>query len=250
MFHAFVKRRGPRSAYTSVMFGKYTVAELGALVADPSRVAMLTLLLDGERHSAGDLAKAAGLSPQAASAHLTKLTDGGLVRATRAGRQRMFELDRPEVGRMLESLGAATRSHFADTDSRRANEPMRFARTCYDHLAGEVAVLSVRAWIEQGILRSHSRKLSRQGEEWFSTQGIDADELRRERRFLAHACLDWTEREPHLGGSLGAAWLQRCFAEGWFKRIAGTRAVRVSESGRTAFRELLGFDTNLLRRPA
>jgi DNA-binding transcriptional ArsR family regulator len=117
------------------MFGKYGVAELGALVADPSRVAMLTLLLDGERHSAGDLARAAGLSPQAASAHLTKLTDGGLVRAMRAGRQRMFELDRPEVGRMLESLGAATRSHFADTDLRRANEPMRLARTCYVHLA-------------------------------------------------------------------------------------------------------------------
>ena len=234
------------------MFGKYNIAELGALLADPSRVAMLMLLLDGERHSAGDLARAAGLSPQAASAHLTKLTDGGLVRATRAGRQRLFELDRPEVGRILESLGAATRSHFAANDLRRANEPMRFARTCYDHLAGQVAVLSVRAWIERGMLRSHNQnfELSRQGEQWFASHGIDADQLRRERRLLAHACVDWTEREPHLGGALGAAWLHRCFAEGWFKRIAGTRAVRVSDSGRTAFRALLGFDTNLLRRPA
>jgi hypothetical protein len=119
-------------------------------------------------------------------------------------------------------------------------------------LAGQVAVLSVRVWIERGLLRSLSRnfELSRQGERWFASQGIDADKLRRERRLLAHACVDWTEREPHLGGSLGAAWLQRCFAEGWFKRIAGTRAVRVSDSGRTAFRELLGFDINLLRRPA
>src|SRR5512146_1575824 len=95
------------------MFAKYIVAELGALVADPSRVEMLTRLLDGGRHSAGDLARAAGVSPQAASAHLTKLTRGGLVRVTRAGRSRLFELERPEVGHMLESLGAATQTPAA-----------------------------------------------------------------------------------------------------------------------------------------
>jgi DNA-binding transcriptional ArsR family regulator len=227
------------------MFGKYTVAELGALVADPSRVEMLTSLLDGERHSAGDLARAAGLSPQAASAHLTKLTDGGLIRATRAGRKRLFELDRPEVGSMLESLGAATRSSPAHTCRRRANEPTRFARTCYDHLAGQIAVLLTRAWVGRGILRPCTTdfELSRLGERWFASHGIDGAQLRRERRAFARACLDWTERQPHLGGSLGAAWLQHCVAESWVKRTADTRAVRISDSGRRAFRELLGVDT-------
>src|SRR5512147_3187006 len=90
------------------MFGKYTIAELGGLLSDPSRVEILTHLLDGERHSAGRLALAAGLSPQAASAHLTKLTRGGLLRMTREGRSRLFELSRPEIGYVLEALGAAT----------------------------------------------------------------------------------------------------------------------------------------------
>jgi DNA-binding transcriptional ArsR family regulator len=231
------------------MFGKYTVAELGALVADPSRVEMLTALLDGERHSAGELARTAGLSPQAASAHLTRLTDGGLIRATRAGRRRLFELDRPEVGYMLESLGAATRSIPADASRRRAGEPTRFARTCYDHLAGQVAVRLTRAWVARGILKPAAGgfELPRHGERWFAAQGIDAAPLRRERRAFARACLDWTEREPHLGGSLGAAWLQRCVAERWVKRSADTRAVRISDSGRSAFRALLGVDATAPR---
>jgi DNA-binding transcriptional ArsR family regulator len=227
------------------MFPKYTVAELGALLSDPSRVEMLTVLLDGQRHSAGDLARAAEVSPQAASAHLTKLTSGGLVRVTRAGRARLFELDRPEVGFMLEALGAATRKRPHRSNGGAA-EPIRLARTCYDHLAGQVAVLPTRAWLERGVLsiRGTGLSLSAAGERWFALQGIDAVRLCRQRRAFVRGCLDWTEREAHLGGSLGAAWLQRCLAEGWVKRISGTRAVRISDSGCRAFRELLGFDSS------
>src|SRR5436190_24139903 len=96
-FHGCVKCGRRCASYTAAMFGKYTIAELGALLSDPSRVEILTQLLDGERHSAGKLALAAGLSPQAASAHLTKLTRGGLLRMTREGRSRLFELSRPEI---------------------------------------------------------------------------------------------------------------------------------------------------------
>jgi len=232
------------------MFGKFTVAELGALVADPSRVQMLTLLLDGKWHSAGDLARAAGLSPQAASAHLQKLAGGGLVRVTRVGRARLFELDRPEVGHMLEALGAATRTYGGEGLERRSLEPLRLARTCYDHLAGQVAVLSTRAWLDRGILRRHgmSLELTSAGDRWFVAQGINSAPLRRQRRMFARGCLDWTERQPHLGGALGAAWLQHCVAEGWVKRLSETRAVRISDAGRVAFRELLGFDAPLHRR--
>jgi DNA-binding transcriptional ArsR family regulator len=226
------------------MFGKYTVAELGALVSDPSRVQMLTVLLDGKRHSAGDLARASGLSPSAASAHLHKLRSGGLVRVTRVGRARLFELDRPEVGHMLEALGAATRAHRGEEIRQRVLEPLRLARTCYDHLAGQLAVLSTRVWLDRGILerRGMSFELTSAGDRWFVAQGIDSAPLRRQRRTFARGCLDWTERGPHLGGALGAAWLQHCLAEGWVKRLTKTRAVRVSDAGRLAFRELLGFD--------
>ena len=160
------------------MFGKYTIAELGALLSDPSRVEILTHLLDGSRHSAGALAAAAGLSPQAASAHLTKLTRGGLLETTRHGRTRLFELSRPEIGHMLEALGAATQAKPQGGHGRASHEAVRLARTCYDHLAGQLAILLTRAWVDQG----------------------------------------------------------------WIARIRASRAVRISEEGRRAFRELLGFE--------
>jgi len=135
MFHAMVNRCRIDASYTAGMFGKYTIAELGALLSDPSRVEILTHVLDGSRHSAGALALAAGLSPQAASAHLTKLTRGGLLRMTRDGRTRLFELSRPEIGHMLEALGAATHARPQGGDGRGSHDAVRMARTCYDHLA-------------------------------------------------------------------------------------------------------------------
>jgi len=225
------------------MFVKYTIAELGGLLSDPSRVEILTHLMDGSQHSAGALALAAGLSPQAASAHLAKLTRGGLLRVTRDGRTRLFELSRPEIGHMLESLGAATHAKPRG-DGRGSYEALRRARTCYDHLAGEVAILLTRAWVERGVLHGPGRalELTHKGERWFAETSIDTFALRCQRRTFLRGCLDWTERQPHVGGALGAAWLQHCFAEGWIARIRGSRAVRVSEKGQKAFRQLLGFE--------
>jgi hypothetical protein len=88
------------------------------------------------------------------------------------------------------------------------------------------------------------------GERWFAARGIDSDVLRRQRRAFVRGCLDWTEREPHLGGSLGAAWLQHCFGQGWIKRISRTRAIRLSDAGRAALRDLLGVDAPSLARSA
>jgi DNA-binding transcriptional ArsR family regulator len=228
------------------MIAKYVVAEIGALIADPSRVEMLARLLDGEPHSAGDLARAAGVSPQAASAHLTKLTRGGLVRVTRSGRSRLFELDRPEVGHMLESVGAATRLS-ASRAAAASTDPIRVARTCYDHLAGQLAVLVTRAWIGRGVVarRGTDLELTSSGAHWFASIGIDTMTLRRQRRMFVRGCLDWTEREPHVGGALGAAWLRYCVGEGWIRRIGQTRAVRVSDVGRRALGALLGVEVPL-----
>src|SRR5512146_579964 len=214
MFHAIVKRGRQAAPYTVRMFGKYRVAELGSLIADPSRVEMLTLLLDGKRHSAGELARAAGLSPQAASAHLNKLAGGGVLRVTPAGRTRLFELDRPEIAHVLEALGAATRSRSVDRLAHMPPEPLRFARTCYDHLAGQMAVRVTRAWVDRGVFTSRGKnlELTAAGDRWFDARGIDIEPLRRQRRTFVRGCLDWTEREPHVGGALGAAWLQHCLA--------------------------------------
>jgi hypothetical protein len=118
------------------------------------------------------------------------------------------------------------------------------ARTCYDHLAGQVAILLTRAWIERGVLRGPGigLELTQTGERWFADRGIDVFTLRCQRRTFLRGCLDWTERQPHVGGALGAAWLAHCLSAGWVARIKGSRAVRVSEAGRGAFQQLLGFE--------
>jgi DNA-binding transcriptional ArsR family regulator len=226
------------------MFGKYTIAELGGLLSDPSRVEILTYLMDGSRHSAGALAAAASLSPQAASAHLTKLTRGGLLRMTRSGRTRLFELSRPEIGYMLEALGATTHAQPQGGDGNGSADAIRLARSCYDHLAGRLAILLTKAWVERGVLRGPGAalELTPAGEQWFAAHGIDTFALRCQRRAFLRGCIDWTERQPHVGGALGAAWFQHCEAKQWIARTKATRALRISNSGRQAFRQLLGFD--------
>jgi hypothetical protein len=113
-------------------------------------------------------------------------------------------------------------------------------------------VLVARAWLERGVLEPQGKgfELTTFRTRWFAARGIDTDALRRQRRAFARGCLDWTERAPHLGGSLGAAWLQHCFVEGWIKRISRTRAVRISDSGRKAFRDLLGLSVPMPTRQA
>jgi DNA-binding transcriptional ArsR family regulator len=231
------------------MFGKYPLAEVGALLADPSRVAMLTVVLDGHHHSAGELAMAAGVSPQAASAHLAKLTAGGLLKVHRIGRRRMFALARPEVGHALESLGAMARTGAVSRATAKADTPLRFARTCYDHLAGQVAVSIARRLVAQGIVRPRGADyhVSTAGARWLGELEIDLTVIRSHRRQLARQCLDWTEREPHIGGALGAALLQRCLAAGWIDRLPKTRAVRVTDRGSRALRDVVGIDVASMR---
>ena len=248
---------GPsRGSYNRTMFGKYTIAELGGLLSDPSRVQILTLLHDGSRHSAGKLALGAGLSPQAASAHLAKLTRGGMLRMTREGRTKLFELSRPEIGYLLEALGAATNAVPQTAGRDDGHDARRLARTCYDHLAGQVAVLLTKAWLERGALTGPgiALGLTPEGDRWFKDQGIDTFALRCQRRKFLRGCLDWTERQPHVGGALGAAWLDHCLEKRWIARITGTRALRISPTGLAAFRDLLGFEvpipTSHIRRSA
>lgn len=252
MFHAAMNYRRGRRRYTQMVFGKYPLAEVGALLAEPSRVAMLTVLLDGLHHSAGDLATAAGLSPQAASAHLGKLTDGGFLRMIRAGRNRLFALARPEVGHALESLGAIARTGASSAQASTADRPLRFARTCYDHLAGQVAVGMAQALVHQGMLRPRGTEyqVMPRGARWFGDLQIDLPALRQGRRKLTRQCLDWTERQPHLGGALGAALLSRCISAGWVTRLPRTRAVHVTDRGRRALSDAMGLDgSSFLRGP-
>jgi len=228
------------------MDGEPSIATVAALIGDTGRAAMLTALVGGRALPAGELAAAAGMSPPAASAHLAKLADGGLLTVEREGRHRYYRLAGPGVAAILESLashaGQPIRPGAARTPKARA---LRHARTCYDHLAGEVGVAVATALEGRGLLAPAGGKqldVTQAGAVWFAAVlGIDATALRPGRHGIACRCLDWTERRHHLAGPLGTQMLRRCCDLGWLARTSGSRAVQLSRSGRDSLHQQLGI---------
>jgi hypothetical protein len=137
-----------------------------------------------------------------------------------------------------------TRARNSPTSGPKVDPALQAARTCYDHLAGRVAVQITHALVGRGIMSPRAREydVPPSGERWFALQHIDVVLLRKRQRKLTRLCLDWTERQPHLGGALGAAWLTRCISAGWLTRRSDTRAVRITDRGNRALRDLLGLD--------
>ncbi len=205
---------------------------------------MLSALLGGERLPAGDLAKVAGIAPPTASEHLARLLDAGLVVCIPSGRHRYYGLAGAHVAGVLEALDAIAPPRTVRTlaDSQ-ADEALRFARTCWDHLAGRLGVALSEALLSRGVLRVEHDEflLTRAGEDWCGAIGVDLGELRQRRRRFTRACIDWSERRPHLAGALGAGLAQVCFHRAWIRRIPGGRALRVTESGTAAFSEHFGL---------
>lgn len=224
-------------------------AEIATLAGDPARAGMLHALMDGRALTAGELAEAAGITPQTASGHLGKLAAGGLLAVEKQGRHRYHRLASPAVARMLESIMQVA----ADQTSRRKpivtgprDKALRAARTCYDHLAGHLGValadsLIANAQIE---LTADAGIVTARGVTLFDKLGVEyaARKPGHHARMLCRPCLDWSERRPHLAGSLGAALCTHCLESGWIRRIDGTRAVNVTTKGRGAFRNLFGIE--------
>ncbi len=214
------------------------VAEIAALIGDPARSAMLFALLDGRELPASELAFRAGTSPQSASAHLGKLVAGGLLNASAAGRQRLFRLASPDIGHAIEALATIARpTPTVALSQENALGRLRQARSCYDHLAGRLGVALTDHFIEHGTIQLSERafEITQRGETFFRGFGIDVNRARATRRSFARACIDWTERRPHLAGSLGASVLQRFLTAGWLARNAKDRALRVTPIGRNEF---------------
>jgi DNA-binding transcriptional ArsR family regulator len=218
------------------------IARLAGALADPSRIAMLDALLDGGAHPIGALARHAGVTAATASGHLRRLLDEQLVVVTRRGRERHIRLAGPSVAQLLESLAALAAPPPAITtaSATRARE-LRFARTCYDHLAGVVGVRVTRALLDRGWLRPRDDGFTGTPAllGWLADHGRPLADEPRMRRPLARACLDWSERTPHLAGRVGAALADLAIADRWVVRVRGSRALRLTARGRTALaREL------------
>jgi len=224
------------------------VPRIAGLLADPARVRMLWTLIDGTTRPAGELAYAANVSAQSASAHLAKLVEGGLLAAEVQGRHRYFRLASAEVASVIEaiaSLGVASRPRTPRAPPPAPSMPAQFlhARTCYGHLAGEMAVRILEGMLKARWFAADGRDfaLTGLGEEKLAELGIDLPAARRSRRVLARACVDLTQRRAHLGGVLGDALLDRYVARGWIQRQRRSRVVSVTPKGHESFRSLFGI---------
>lgn len=221
------------------------LAEVAGLIGDPARATALCALAGGTALPATDLARRARVSPPTMSAHLSRLVSGGLLEVDRHGRHRYFRLASTDVAAAIEALVAISPgTAFEPMHERSAVSVLSYARTCYDHLAGKVGVAITDALSRKRFIRHVDSRFELQpsGERWFEHLGIDVDAARAERRKFAHACLDWSERLPHLGGALGAALAARLLERGWFERHPRTRALKLTSKGRQALRGELGIE--------
>ena len=208
------------------------ISGVARLLAERPRADMAVALLGGRALSAGELARAAGLSASAASAHLARLESGGLLVAEAHGRHRIFHLADPAHAAVIEAmLAVAPRRPVESLSADRRSEHLRHARSCYDHLAGALGVALYDRLFGAGFLRDtgHARpEVTDAGARWFSALGVPVDDLAARRRPLTRACMDWTERRHHLAGALGAALLSHLLATGAVARRPGSRALAVA----------------------
>jgi DNA-binding transcriptional ArsR family regulator len=199
------------------------------MLADPTRAAIVLALMDGRCHPAKKLALDAGVTPQTASAHLKKLVAASILDWEGRGRCKYFRIAGPDVAHAVEALsqiGAPPRPLPA------AARELRFARCCYDHLAGRLGV-------------AITERLPRLGAGVLADLGIDLAELEVQRRPLSRCCIDWTEQRPHVAGSLGAALLQAYKDKRWLLAVKESRKLIVTPRGRTMFIERFGLNASL-----
>lgn len=220
---------------------------IAGLLADPARARMLWTLIDGTTRPAGELAYAANISAQSASAHLAKLVNGGLLASEAQGRHRYFRISNAEVADAIESLASlsvAVRPRTPPSPLPSKSVPIQFlySRTCYDHLAGETAVKVLASMLKERWLTADGRdfRVTRLGEKKLAALDVDLAAPRRSRRVFARACVDLTQRRPHLGGALGAALLDLYVARGWILRARRSRVVSITPKGQEAFRRTFG----------
>jgi DNA-binding transcriptional ArsR family regulator len=219
------------------------ISAAAAILADKSRAAMLMALADGGALPAGELARHAHVSAQTASSHLARMLAAGLVKVEIQGRHRYYSVANEHVARLLEALSIVAQPRPALTSIQNdAAKTLRFARTCYGHMAGVLGVSITEAMTKKRILGDSDAGwlVTAAGARWFGELGIDVQELRRGRRPLTRTCLDWSERRYHLAGALGDAVADRYFKLGWITRVRQSRAVRLTDRGRTALKERLG----------
>lgn len=220
------------------------VSSIAAAIAEPARTRMLCCLLDGHARTSTELAVVAGVSPSTASVHLARLKGQQLVKALAQGKHRYYSLEGAGVAKALEALmvvaGGSRERFVPNTPSR-----LRAARTCYDHMAGGVAVslhdrFKELRWLSSSSAGGKAYDLTRDGATKLEALGVDIAATRSLRRRFAYACLDWSERRPHVGGALGAALLKLALRRSWVVQDLDSRILSVTRVGRREMQARFG----------
>ena len=228
-------------------FADTRLAGVAAAIAEPARVRMLCCLMDGHARTSTELSVVAEISPSTASVHLARLKEQQLVHVVAQGKHRYYTLGGLEVAAALEALmqvaGLARPQFVPNTPDR-----LRRARTCYDHMAGMVGVaihdhMALQGWLVPLGEGDTGYQLSVAGATALEQLGLELEPIRKARRRFACACLDWSERRPHLGGALGAELLTLLVRKGWVERDLDSRALAISRDGQRNLKRVFSLDT-------
>lgn len=221
------------------------VSAIAAAIGEPARTRMLYCLMDGRARTSTELATVGGVSPSTASVHLTRLRSAHLVKVIVQGKHRYYRLSGRSVARALEGLSVVagcSRNGLVSTTPNR----LRAARTCYDHVAGTIGVLlhhqfMTLQWLAPCETDPDAYAVTKAGVKGFVQLGIDIDATHLLRRRFAYPCLDWSERQPHIAGALGAALLELTMKKKWLTRDADSRALSLTRYGRRELAAQLGL---------
>jgi DNA-binding transcriptional ArsR family regulator len=228
------------------MVAQANLVEVAALVGDTARATMLAALMDGRALTAGELAYLAHIAPSTASGHLGKLAAARLVSFATRRRFRYYRLASPRVAQMLESIKAVAAIDVPPRHQPRSaqDDAIRFARTCYDHLAGRLGVAIADAMIARGemVLTDDGGEVTTAGEAFLTRFGARIDRTAGGRRLYCRPCLDWSERRYHVAGRVGAEICRRCLELGWVARMRDSRALRLTPTGRAGLRDAFGVE--------
>lgn len=222
---------------------KSSLSALGSLIADETRAQLLCALMDGRAHTGGELARFVGVSASSASEHLAKLLDAGMVAVEPQGRHRYFRLANADVANLIEAAGAAPIQH--GSPPRPVPSKLLYARTCYKHLAGDLAVQIYDQLERTGCIESvdANLQLTDAGQELLGSLGADLSPQKRSRQPVVRTCLDWTERKHHLAGRAADAMLTSMLDRGWVVRDQVARSVRVTNAGESELFAFFGLPT-------
>lgn len=230
------------------------MVEVAALVGDTARATMLAALMSGQALTASELAARAGISRSTASGHLGKLVSARLLDVTQKRRNRYFRIASPLVARMLEGIKAVAAIEVPQRHQPRSagDDRLRFARTCYDHLAGHLGVAIADALIAKGhvVLTDDGGEVTVLGMNFLSAFGALLGPKSGSRRVFCRPCLDWSERRYHIAGHVGAEINRCCLERGWLRRDYDSRVVRVTPAGQIGLRKTFGIDLSSGRTPA